>query len=479
MIELLEARGMMLERIDTRALVPHQVLEAAKRQTIPFNRNLMVNLNGPNPYQVRKFRRTVKDLKTLSESVLPSRAIRFIRNAVASLDFGVQLKKVNRKDKKLSEKMSPLIDKCIAVFDNPNTNDDDLQTFVSQVVEDVLCFDAGAWEYVEKPKFIPNNNLLALEVVPGYSLASNLKWDGDPNKPRWIQVFDDGGHGQEFLDRDIEYLSMRKRSWTPYGLSPLETVVDIMDAWLGITSYQRRVASEAYPPILLHLGGQPDQQQLELVRSWWENDIKGRATPGFIGWAEDVNAIDMKPGGDAGLMLAYQEMLVRTISFAFDLKPMDFSIERDVNRTTAEVQRIASLRDGPKTLARQIQAKMNQRVMPKLAELLGEPDVLKLEFFWQNIDPADDLAEAQTNKIYLETGVKIVDEVRGEINLEPRSDGLGVMDALALKELYTLNPVAGMKRGTNGNGEDLMPELPERQSDLNQEQNRMTEDDND
>jgi hypothetical protein len=463
-IELLEARGLMsLERIGSQELVPSQVLEAAQRRTQAWGWS-------PTPgrtFQQRKFRRNVRDLKTLSESVLPSRAIRFIRNAVSSLDYGVQLKKINRKDKELQKQLSPVIDKILGVFDNPNTTDDDLQSFIAQIVEDVLVFDAGAWEYVEKPKFIPNNNLLAMETVPGFSLANKLDWDGNPQKPRWMQLMDDGRTGEQFLDSEIEYLSMRKRSWTPFGLSPLETVIDIMEAWLGITSYQRRVASEAYPPMLLNLQGQ-DQTQLNLVRSWWENEIKGRATPGFIGWPEDIQAIDMKPGGDTMLMLAYQEMLVRTVSYAFDLKPLDFSIERDVNRTTAEVQRVSSLRDGPKTLARMIQQKMNQRVLPKLAQMLNEPLVLKCEFFWLNIDPADDKAQAETYKVLVDSEIMLPDEARAELDLEQRPDGLGMMSSNALKELYTINPTAGMKKGALKNSVGL-PEVPSRTPDLNQE----------
>lgn len=464
MLELLEARGLMsLERIGRQELVPQPVLEAAQRKTVPWNRMMWPSTGAP--YQQRNFKRNVRDLKTLSESVLPSRAIRLIRNAVSSLDYGIQLKKVLRKDKALSAQLSPLIDKVLTVFDNPNTTDDDLQSFIAQIVEDVLVFDAGAWEYVEKPRFIPNNNTLSLEVISGYSLASNLKWEGDPKKPRWAQLMDDGTLGEQFLDKDIEYLSMRKRSWTPFGLSPLETVIDIMDGWLSITSYQRRVASEAYPPILLFFEGQPDETQLNLIRSWWENDIKGRATPGFLGWQGGVSAVDLKPGGDSGLMLAYQEMLVRSVSFAFDLKPIDFSIERDVNRTTAEVQRVSSLRDGPKTIARLIQAKMNQRVMPKIGEILGDPDVLKLEFFWKNIDPADDKVDADILASHVAHDILSIDEARAELDFEPRLDGLGVLTLPALKELYTLNPTAGLKRSGKGQNLDLLPERIEPDED--------------
>ncbi len=462
MLELLEARGLMsLERIGRQELVPAEVLEAAARKSAAWNRLTTPSTIG-TPYMPRRFRRNVKDLKTLSESVLPSRAIRLIRNAVSSLDYGVQLKKVVRKDKQLQKQLSPLIDKVLTVFDNPNTSDDDLQSFIAQIVEDVLVWDAGAWEYVEKPKFIPNNNTLSFEVVPGFSLAHNLLWKGDPGKPRWAQVYDDGNIGEQFLDKDIEYLSMRKRSWTPFGLSPLETVIDIMDAWLGIASYQRRVASDAYPSVLLTLGENVSEDTVRIVRSYWDNELRGRGTPGIIGNLPKPEVFDLKPGGDTLLMLAYQEMLVRCISFAFDLKPIDFSIERDVNRTTAEVQRVSSLREGPKTLARMIQQKMNQRVMPKIAELLGEPDVLKLEFFWMNIDPADDLAQAQMYKIYLDGEVLMPDEVRAELDFEQRVDGLGGLSAKALAELYTLNPLAGMKRGKGQNQlDDLLPQPEE------------------
>lgn len=456
MLELLEARGLMrLQDIGRQELVPQPVLEAARRQSVAWNRLTQPNTIG-TPYLPRRFRRNVSDLKTLSESVLPSRAIRLIRNAVSSLDYGIQLKKVVRKDKDLQKQLSPLIDKVLTVFDNPNTSDDDLQSFISQIVEDVLVWDGGAWEYVEKPRFIPNNDTLAFEVMPGYSLAHNTMWKGDPGKPRWAQVLDDGNIGEQFLDKDVEYLSMRKRSWTPFGLSPLETVIDIMDAWLGISSYQRKVASEAYPPILINPGGNLDQTQMDQLKSWWNNEVKGRGTPGLLASDGNMQVFDLKPGGDTLLMLAYQEMLVRCISFAFDLKPIDFSIERDVNRTTAEVQRVSSLREGPKTLARMIQAKMNQRVLPKIAKLLNVPEVQKLEFFWKNLDPSDDKVDAEILQIYAGSDILSIDEVRAELDFEPRLDGLGVLTFPALKELYSLKPLAGLNSGKGKNPLDLL-----------------------
>lgn len=453
MLELLESRGLIdIKRED---LVPQPVLEAAERKSANFS--YFSPLSGV-PYMQRKLRRTVKELKTLSESVLPSRAIRLIRQNVSSLEYGVQLKKADRRNKQLRDELSGTIDSVLSVLDNPNTTDDDLPTFIAQIVEDLLCFDAGAWEYVPKPKFVNNNNVLALETVPGYTLATRLDWSGDPNEPRWMQLLENGRAGAQFLDREIEYLSMRKRSWTPFGVSPLEVVCDIMDSWLGITSYQRRVASEAYPPIMLVMKGM-DQSQLNVVKSWWDNEIKGRATPGFIGWPSDVDSIDMKPGGDNMLMLAYQEMLVRTISFAFDLKPLDFSIERDVNRTTAEVQRISSLREGPKSIARVIAAKFNQRVLPMLAKLKNDPNILKLEFFWLNIDPADDKAQAEAFQIYSNSEVMLPDEIRAELDLEPRADGLGMLSVNALKELYTIDPLAS-QQSKGGKGKLQLPEPP-------------------
>ena len=413
-------------------------LEAAERKSLqPFQ--FMTLSTGKTQFQQKRYRRRPADLKKLSESVLPSRAIRLIRNSISSLDYGIQPKSFIKDRKDL--KVTKATDTVRSVLDNPNARDDDLLSFIGQIIEDLLIFDAGAWEYVEKPLGVMGNDILGLEVVTGDSIAQNPAWSGDPSMPRWAQDTGIGTANVTFLDSELEYLSLRKRSWTPFGISPLETAVDIMDAWLQVGAFQRTVASESYPSVIMWMGSQITEPQIQDWRRLWENELKGRGTPGFLGgWEGEPKAIQLKSKDDAGLYLKYQEMLVRTLAYAFDLKPQDLGLERDLNRSTAEVSQDQSVRESAYPFAKLIAAKMNQRVLPRIARIVNDPTILELEFFWINIDPSDDSVQSQIFERYGRINVMMIDEIRSELNLEPLPGGLGQMTPGQFEEYFKINP---------------------------------------
>ena len=110
-----------------------------------------------------------------------------------------------------------------------------------------------------------------------------------------------------------------------------------MEAW-GASSHRRNVASNACPRIMLYLGEQYDEGQISMFRSYWRTGLQGQGIPGIWGGSRGKPAaIDLKPSADQGLYLEYQKMLVRVFAFAFNLKPQDSGVERDVNRSQGEV----------------------------------------------------------------------------------------------------------------------------------------------
>ena len=383
--------------------------------------------NTGTPFATKRYRRRVDDVKLLSESALPSRAIKLIRDSITSLEYVIRPKDSDALPEE-TKALKDSIDTVRMVLDNPNRTDDNLPAFIGQIVEDILMFDAGCWEYVEAPDFIENNDLLSLEVVPGYTIEINQKWNGDPRVPRWRQNLGLTGKEVLFLDAEIEYLMQRKRSWAVYGLSPLETVIDIMDAWLGLASYQREVASSAYPAILVYMGDAATVTDRKDFKTYWDNELRGRGGPGFfgnMGLHQKPDVLDLKPTADAGLYLMYQEQLVRTLAFSFGLKSQDFNMVSDVNRNTSEVQQQASVMEARFPIAQLIGSRFTSRVLPRIAALTGDADILKLKFDWQNLTPEDEKAEADIDAIYLDRDTVTIDQVRQRKGWAPLENGMG------------------------------------------------------
>src|SRR5690606_16298315 len=214
------------------------------------------------------------------------------------------------------------------VLENPNNADDDFYTFIGQIVEDICVFDAGCWEYEPFPKDIDANPTLALHSVAGHTIQLNAKWDGTPDGIRWAQVI--GDQTIPLTDSQIEYLMERKRTYTPWGVGRLETVVEIMEAWLGLAAYQRDTGSNAYPAFLIYAGEEVEPGTLDKLRDWWEQTVSGQGDPKWFGNMTEPKVLQLKPTGDEGLYLKYYEMLIRAMALGFDLKPQDFNLERDV-----------------------------------------------------------------------------------------------------------------------------------------------------
>jgi len=429
-------------------------LSAETRKSVNlFETGRSVAGSGGQKFTQRRFKNRVSTLKNLSESAIPSRAISIVRGGIGNLEYIIRPKNSNLKPTEVAayEKSIQTVRK---VIDTPNATDDNLSAFLGQIVEDILVFDAGCFEYVPKPKF--SNGILSLEVVPGYSIAQSGVWQGDPKAIRWAQVVE-GVPRVHFRDEQLEYIMMRKRSWTPHGFSKLETAMEILDAFFSVSSFQRATASEAFPPFLVWLGDNVGDAEMRQMRSFWDMELKGRGTPAFWANTGKPEVISLKPHTDDGLFLKYTELLIRVIAFVFDLKPQDFGIERDVNRSTAEVAQSASVAEAVKPLAQMIAAKCNTRVLPKIAEITGDEKILELEFFWSNVDPRDLKQESEIIRGNTEHDILKMDEARAMLDLPPLPNGIGQLSLSAYREVVKFNPELAVDEVTRKLlfGEDL------------------------
>lgn len=401
--------------------------------------NVPVPIPGLGGFRQRRMTRRVDLLKNFSETAIATRAIKLIRDGVSYNDWDILAKDTLRE-----EELTPEKDIVSSILKHPNPVDDDFPTFIGQLVEDILIWDAGAWEYVENPPFMEDNKILEMAIIPGYTLSMNAVWRGDPEMTRWAQVLNIRGIGPvRFKDSEIEYLVARKRSWTQFGLSPMEVVVEIIESWLGLASYQRQTASNAYPRQMLYLGDKFTEEQVERYRAWFRSDLTGQGGPGIYGGGGgEPKVLEMKPVSDKGLYLEYQEMLMRVFAFAFGLKPQDFGLERDVNRSTAEVGSVSSIREAQNPIAMLIEGKINVRTIPKIAKITGNPKIKDVKFKYKGIDRRDRKQDADLHQIYLEQNVLTPDDVRAELGKPPYPAKIGQLPVAVIKELAKLNPLA-------------------------------------
>ena len=135
-------------------------------------------------------------------------------------------------------------------------------------------------------------------------------------------------------------------------------------------------------------------------------------------------------------------MLLRVFGFVFGLKPQDFGLERDVNRSTAEVGSQSSIKDAQGPIAALIQAKINVRTIPLIAKVTGNAKIKDVRFHYKGLDRRNRKADAEINQIYLEQGVLTPDDVRAELGKPPYPNEMGQLPVPLLTELAKQNPMA-------------------------------------
>jgi hypothetical protein len=460
--EILQKYGLVARREATpvRAELIERA-EANRPQATPGNQMIFgAPFGGPKTGGApRRVNRNWRTLLSFSESPIPSRGITLVADKIKGLDFDIGPRAEFAND---GTDYSEEVDIVRRVLNHPNCEDEDFPTFIGQIIEDQMVFDLGAWEYVESPDPAPaENDILTLNPVPGWSIERNARWVGDPTMPRWVQRMPGNNKFVPLLDKQIEALIIRKRTSRPYGISPVEVMIGIMEAWLGLSSYQAQVASEAYPGFLISMGEATNQDLVDRMRAYWNLEIAGQGRPGIFGGFSKPEVLETKPTGDAGLYLQYEERLIRTAAFCMRLKPQDFNIDRDVNRNTAQTQSHQSLEEAVRPYAQKIVMRVNQRVIPRIAAITKNPSILDLEFTYDTIDPWDAKGEADILNGYVDHDLLTINEGRHEIGLEQIANG----DMTITEYRAQYGPASIAPGETNSDGTPKSKPTPHEQGD--------------
>ena len=299
---------------------------AAERATLA-----LPALSSPVQYPGRHLpKATPASLRRFAETPLARRAINVIKDRIAAMDWqvrvrrGAQTKAVNG----LGERLCALR----RMLEEPNAADS-FRTLIEQVIEDVLTGGFGALE-MERTGDL--NRPAMLWVVDGASIRVNARWDGQADSPRYLQVMPSQleSSGIELVDRQLMYVRMNPRSFTPFGLGPLEVAFETINEFLSAHRFAGKLAANTVAQYAIWLNEATPAQHDRLIR-WWQDEVEGTGRVPFISSEQRPEVLRFAQGTDADLRLAWQEFLIRMVANAFGLPPMMLGLEADVNQSTA------------------------------------------------------------------------------------------------------------------------------------------------
>jgi HK97 family phage portal protein len=351
---------------------------------------------------------TPVNLRRFAETPVVRRAINLIKDRIAAMDWQVRVRRgVQPGD------IADVRDKLRALrrtLEEPNAVDS-FRSLIEQVIEDALTGGYGAIEMeltgdAERPTM--------LWAVDGASIRINPRWDGSPDSPRYAQAVPGQleSSAVELCDNQLMYVRMNPRSFTPFGLGPLEVAFETVNQFLSAHRFAGKLAANSVAQYALWLNEATPAQHDRLIR-WWQDEIEGTGRVPLLSTVQKPEVLRFAQGTDADLRLAWQEFLIRMVANAFGLPPMLLGLEGDVNRSTAVELADEAFRGAILPLAQLLAGHITRDLF---AKCIGWRE---FEFVFNDLTARDEQTELAVQVQLLQAGVLTVNEVRAMRGLGP------------------------------------------------------------
>jgi HK97 family phage portal protein len=358
------------------------------------------SLPKPTPVNLRRF----------AETPVVRRAINVIKDRIAAMDWQVRVRRGHAQAVDSASSAARLT-ALRRMLEEPNEIDS-FRTLIEQVIEDALT---GGYGSIEMEATGDPERPAMLWPVDGATIRINPRWDGRPDSPRYAQVapgqMDSGG--VELRDNQLIYVRMNPRSFTPFGLGPLEVAFESVNQFLAAHRFAGKLAANSVAQYAIWLNEATPVQHDRLIR-WWQDEVEGTGRVPVLSTQQKPEVLRFAQGTDADLRLAWQEFLIRMVANAFGLPPLLLGLETDVNRSTATELGDEAFRGAVLPLAQLIAGHITRDLF---AKCIGWRE---FEFVFNDLSARDEATELAVQ--LLQAGVLTVDEVRAMRGLAPMTE---------------------------------------------------------
>lgn len=276
------------------------------------------------------------------------------------------------------------------------------------MVDDLLVLDAVA--IYKRPNI--GGGLYNLQPVDAATIVLEVDESGGtpmPPEVAYKQIIR-GKEVATFTADEMYYEMMNARTYTPYGLAPLESLI------LGVSA---ALKSEVYNLHLLTEGNIP-QGFFGVPKDWSPDQIKEFQTLWDAALAGDTRAtskLKFVPSGDGATGYTpavkpedmkykeFQEWLMKKTCMMFEIQPQELGFTDTVNKATGEVQQDIGQSDGLIPLAKFFEEIFTDVIQ----EDLGYE---QLKFKYEGLEAHDEKREAEVAEIKIRSGQKTIDEIR-------------------------------------------------------------------
>lgn len=388
----------------------------AKRFRIPYNQNSNVNPDHKPGADV-----TFGVLRRMAQLYPIARACinRRIRQ-ITQLEWDIKLKdEINSTQNKYKGQ----IDTLKAFFEKPMGARTRMRELLTLMVDDILTIDATSFE-IRRTRGGEFINLVPIDPSTIVLRLDDTGATPEPPDIAYVQyIF--GQKTASFTTQEMIYECMNTRSYSAYGMAPLESLIMQAEAALRGILYNLSYFREGNVPegfIELPEDIASTQQQVEQWQQWFDLIVAGdprmmhrlKIMPGGAKYTPAKKPADMA-------FERFELWLLQQTCAMFDVPPQDIGITYQVNKATSETQQDLSREKGLQPLANFLKEIFDVLI----AEEFGMPE---LQFIWQNLNPVDRKEEAEIADIEIRNGSLSVDEYRTQyLGKEPLGLGAYIM----------------------------------------------------
>lgn len=283
--------------------------------------------------------------------------------------------------------------------------------FVDVMVEDLLVLDAVA---IEKRRTV-GGGLYALQPFDASTVKLRVDESGRTPEPpevayeQWIR----GKLVAQFTADEMYYEMMNPRTNSPYGLSPLESL---------ILTVSTALKSELYNLHQLTDGNIPEGY-IGVPDTWTADQIKEYQAVWDAALAGNTKAMSRIKFGPKGEYTRFtkpedirfkelQEWLMKKTCMLFEIQPQELGFTDTVNKATGEVQRDIGISTGLKPLANFFEEIFSDAIQEDMG-------FEQFAFHYLGLEYENAKETAETNEILIRSGQRTIDEIRTDQGLQP------------------------------------------------------------
>lgn len=280
-----------------------------------------------------------------------------------------------------------------------------MRKMITMLIDDILTLDAVSYE-IAKTRGGTFRHLIPVDPT---TMALKVDESGatpEPPEEAYVQYI--GGHKTAgFTTDDMIYDMMNPRSNTPYGISPLESLIIQVESAVRGAMYNLSYLKENNIPegfLTLPSDIASNKNQVEDWQMWFDAILAGDS--------RTIHRLKVIPNGSEYTPakkpedMAFEKFelwLLQQTCAMFDIPPQDIGITYQVNKSTSESQANLSRERGLIPLGNFVKEIFDHIIQ----DVMGHVD---LQFIWTNINPIDRKEEADIAKTEMDMGASSVDQ---------------------------------------------------------------------